>query len=192
MRSTPPGIAGCSPSDRTSSRRCSRASASSPRHCATSHWCARSRSVPCSCSSPGSACARTRPGRTRSRKPGSDCAAGWGRPCGPRAPHEGPAEYAAAVAALRPDLGAAVQALAGHYLRLRYDGVTHGGRSAALRAAGQDAARAPGTRTRVSSQSPEHEQHEDREDADALTARDEGRRCPQAPARGSTRTCPAC
>jgi transglutaminase-like putative cysteine protease len=39
----------------------------------------------------------------------------------PRAPHEGPAEYAAAVAALRPDLGSPVQALAGHYLRLRYE-----------------------------------------------------------------------
>lgn len=39
----------------------------------------------------------------------------------PRAPHEGPAEYAAAVAALRPDLGAPVQALAGQYLRLRYE-----------------------------------------------------------------------
>jgi transglutaminase-like putative cysteine protease len=38
-----------------------------------------------------------------------------------RAPHEGPAEYAAAVAALRPDVGATVQALAGHYLRLRYE-----------------------------------------------------------------------
>jgi hypothetical protein len=39
----------------------------------------------------------------------------------PRATHEGPAEYAAAVAALRPDLGSPVQALAGHYLRLRYE-----------------------------------------------------------------------
>ncbi|MDH5254426.1 MAG: DUF3488 and transglutaminase-like domain-containing protein [Gammaproteobacteria bacterium] len=39
----------------------------------------------------------------------------------PRAPHEGPAEYAAAVAALRPDLAAPVHALAGHYLRLRYE-----------------------------------------------------------------------
>lgn len=39
----------------------------------------------------------------------------------PRAPHEGPGEYAAAVAALRPDLGATVQALAGQYLRLRYE-----------------------------------------------------------------------
>lgn len=52
----------------------------------------------------------------------------WQRLCGrlaksvrPRAAHEGPAEYAAAVAALRPDLGAAVQALAAHYLRLRYE-----------------------------------------------------------------------
>ncbi len=44
-----------------------------------------------------------------------------GKAVRPRAPHEGPAEYAAAVAALRPDLGAAVQALAGHYLRLRYE-----------------------------------------------------------------------
>ncbi len=44
-----------------------------------------------------------------------------GRAVRPRAPHEGPAEYAAAVAALRPDLAAAVQALAGHYLRLRYE-----------------------------------------------------------------------
>lgn len=40
-----------------------------------------------------------------------------------RAPHEGPAEYAASIAVLRPDLGAAVQALAGHYLRLRYEQV---------------------------------------------------------------------
>lgn len=39
-----------------------------------------------------------------------------------RAAHEGPAEYAAAVAALRPDLGATVLALAGIYLRLRYEG----------------------------------------------------------------------
>ncbi|MBL8200460.1 MAG: DUF3488 domain-containing transglutaminase family protein [Chromatiales bacterium] len=39
----------------------------------------------------------------------------------PRAPHEGPAEYAAAVADLRPDLGATVRALAAHYLRLRYE-----------------------------------------------------------------------
>ncbi len=36
---------------------------------------------------------------------------------------EGPAEYAAAVARLRPDLGAAVEALAARYLRLRYDGI---------------------------------------------------------------------
>lgn len=40
-----------------------------------------------------------------------------------RDPAEGPAEYAAAVARLRPDLGAAVEALAAHYLRLRYDGI---------------------------------------------------------------------
>ncbi|MEO7387389.1 MAG: DUF3488 and transglutaminase-like domain-containing protein [Gammaproteobacteria bacterium] len=46
-----------------------------------------------------------------------------GKQVRPRAPHEGPAEYAAAVAALRPDVGATVRALAGHYLRLRYDGV---------------------------------------------------------------------
>ena len=39
----------------------------------------------------------------------------------PRAPHEGPTEYAAAVAALRPDLGVTVQALAGQYLQLRYE-----------------------------------------------------------------------
>lgn len=38
-----------------------------------------------------------------------------------RAPHEGPAEYAAAVAALRPDLGVAVRALADQYLVLRYE-----------------------------------------------------------------------
>lgn len=44
-----------------------------------------------------------------------------GKAVRPRSPHEGPAEYAAAVAALRPDLGATVQALAGHYLRLRYE-----------------------------------------------------------------------
>jgi hypothetical protein len=36
---------------------------------------------------------------------------------------EGPAEYAAAIARLRPDLGATIEALAGHYLRLRYEGV---------------------------------------------------------------------
>lgn len=41
----------------------------------------------------------------------------------PRAPTEGPTEYAAAVAALRPDVGAAIQGLAASYLRLRYDGV---------------------------------------------------------------------
>lgn len=41
----------------------------------------------------------------------------------PRAPTEGPAEYAAAVAAMRPDVGAAIQSLAASYLRLRYDGV---------------------------------------------------------------------
>jgi transglutaminase-like putative cysteine protease len=39
----------------------------------------------------------------------------------PRAPHEGPAEYAAAIAAHRPDLGPAVTSLAGQYLRLRYE-----------------------------------------------------------------------
>ncbi len=40
----------------------------------------------------------------------------------PRAPTESPAEYAAAVAALRPDLGRQVEDLAAIYLRLRYDG----------------------------------------------------------------------
>ncbi len=41
----------------------------------------------------------------------------------PREAAEGPAEYAAAVARLRPDVGAAIEALAACYLRLRYDGV---------------------------------------------------------------------
>ncbi|MEO8225283.1 MAG: DUF3488 and transglutaminase-like domain-containing protein, partial [Gammaproteobacteria bacterium] len=40
----------------------------------------------------------------------------------PRAPVEGPAEYAAAVANLRPDVGASIQALGAQYLKLRYDG----------------------------------------------------------------------
>ena len=40
-----------------------------------------------------------------------------------RAPSEAPLEYAAAVAELRPDLGAAVGMVTEHYLRLRYDGV---------------------------------------------------------------------
>ena len=40
-----------------------------------------------------------------------------------RMPTESPAEYAAAVAALRPDLGEAIQRLAASYLHLRYDGV---------------------------------------------------------------------
>jgi len=39
----------------------------------------------------------------------------------PRAPQEGPAEYAAAIGELRPDLANLVQALAAHYLRLRYE-----------------------------------------------------------------------
>jgi transglutaminase-like putative cysteine protease len=38
-----------------------------------------------------------------------------------REPAEGPAEYAAAVARMRPDIGATIEALASHYLRLRYD-----------------------------------------------------------------------
>jgi hypothetical protein len=46
-----------------------------------------------------------------------------GKKIRPRAPTESPAEYAAAVAALRPDLGAAIQSLAACYLHLRYDGV---------------------------------------------------------------------
>jgi len=40
----------------------------------------------------------------------------------PRAPTESAADYATAVAALRPDLGPQVRALAATYLRLRYDG----------------------------------------------------------------------
>jgi transglutaminase-like putative cysteine protease len=39
-----------------------------------------------------------------------------------REPAEGPAEYATAVARLRPDLAAAIEDLAAHYLRLRYEG----------------------------------------------------------------------
>jgi protein-glutamine gamma-glutamyltransferase len=41
----------------------------------------------------------------------------------PRAPAESPTEYAAAVAAIRPDLGAAIRHLAACYVHLRYDGV---------------------------------------------------------------------
>jgi transglutaminase-like putative cysteine protease len=41
----------------------------------------------------------------------------------PRIPSESPAEYAAAVAALRPDMAEAIQQLAASYLHLRYDGV---------------------------------------------------------------------
>ena len=40
----------------------------------------------------------------------------------PRAPTESAAEYATAIAALRPDLGPQVEDLAATYLRLRYDG----------------------------------------------------------------------
>ena len=54
----------------------------------------------------------------------------WQRLCGrlakrvrARTPSEGPEEYAAAVAALRPDLGAAIGTVVACYLRLRYDGV---------------------------------------------------------------------
>jgi len=36
---------------------------------------------------------------------------------------EGPAEYAASIARLRPDIGPTIEALAVNYLRLRYDGV---------------------------------------------------------------------
>jgi transglutaminase-like putative cysteine protease len=53
----------------------------------------------------------------------------WGRLCRqlgkqvrPRSAAEGPAEYAAAVAALRPDLATPVLSLAALYLRLRYEG----------------------------------------------------------------------
>ena len=38
-----------------------------------------------------------------------------------REPAEGPAEYAAAVARMRPDVGASIEALAAQYLSLRYD-----------------------------------------------------------------------
>ena len=46
-----------------------------------------------------------------------------GRRVRPRQPAEGPAEYAAAVARVRPDLASAVQGLAAQYLHLRYDGI---------------------------------------------------------------------
>jgi hypothetical protein len=46
-----------------------------------------------------------------------------GKKVRPRSPTESPAEYAMAVAALRPDLGEAIHRLAASYLHLRYDGV---------------------------------------------------------------------
>ena len=46
-----------------------------------------------------------------------------GKKIRPRDPTESPAEYAAAVAAIRPDLGAEIESLAACYLHLRYDGV---------------------------------------------------------------------
>ena len=63
----------------------------------------------------------------------------------PRAPHEGPAEYARTVAALRPDIGTAVLELATAYLRLRYE-TTPGGEEVRRFAARVTAFRVPPAR----------------------------------------------